>query len=156
MPDCPGLPLARRNAEVVERIGVHGRSLTFLLGRRHLVACDRDSRARAIRGPWCGIAAWDLEGGRVADPRLSICYRKQGAALAGFAWINPALHARWIVVDQPEYREIYAVEGGLPVRVETVSGLGRAEAGRAVFNVIECDGEGAVVARREVVATIAG
>jgi hypothetical protein len=139
---------------VVERIGLHGRTVTFAVGRRHLVACDRDPDARPIRGPWCGVAAWDVEGGRVADPRLSLCYDGRGRAVAAFAWVNAVRKARWIVVDQLGYREVYANAASLPVRVGTVSGLERA--GRAVFHVTELDARGVVLARREVVATIAG
>jgi len=151
---CPEARLARGSARAVERIGVRGRSVTFLVGRRHLVACDRDPRARPIRGPWCGVAAWDTERGRVADPRLALCYGRRGRAVAGFAWINPVRRARWVVVDQPGYREVYATAAGLPVRVETVSGLERA--GSAVFRLTERDARGVVLARKEVVATIAG
>ena len=59
-----------------------------------------------------------------------------------------------MVVDQPGYREVYATAAGLPVRVETVSGLERA--GSAVFRLTERDARGVVLARKEVVATIAG
>jgi hypothetical protein len=151
---CPEARLARRTATAVERIGVHGRSVTFVVGRGHLVACDRDPEARPMQGPWCGVAAWDAERGHVADPRLSLCYGAQGRAVAGFAWINPSRRAHWVVVVQPGYAEVYATGGGLPLRIETVSGL--EPAGSAVFRVTELDGKGVVLVRREVVATIAG
>jgi hypothetical protein len=154
MLECPEARLARGSARAVERIGLHGRSVTFVVGRRHLVACDRDPQARPMRGPWCGVAAWETESGRVADPRLSLCYGTRGRAVAGFAWVNPVRRARWVVVDQPRYREVYATGAGLPVRVETVSGLERA--GSAVFHVTELDGRGVMLVRREVVAEIAG
>jgi hypothetical protein len=83
-----------------------------------------------------------------------LCYGRTGKAVTGFAWINPGPHTRWVVVGQPGYAEAYPVAGRLPVRVQTVSGLELA--GRAVFRTVELDGRGTVVARREVVARIAG
>jgi len=128
--------------------------VTFRVGRRHVVACDRDPGAHAVSGPWCGVAAWNLAPDGVSDPRLSLCYGHRGSARAGFAWIDPLPRARWVVVDQPGYREIYPTGGGLPVRVSSVSGLARP--GTASFQVAQYGAGGGLLARNEVVAEIAG
>jgi hypothetical protein len=153
MPGCPQVASAAGNRPVVERIGVSGRSVTFLVTRTEIAGCDRNPHARRFTGPWCGLAAWGYAGGRVVDPRLSICYRDRGMPLAAFGWINPVRLARWIVVDQPGYREVYPVAAGLPVRVSTVSGLERS--GGAVFRTAQYDEHGVLLVRRKVVAAIA-
>ena len=154
MPGCPEVRGAPASEPAVERIGVSGRSVTFLSSRTSISACDRNPHARRFIGPWCGLAGWSYPGGgRVADPRLSICYRRDGTPLVAFGWINPVSHARWIVVDQPGSREVYPVGGGLPVRVSTASELGRA--GSAVFQTSQYDKHGVLLVRRKVVAAIA-
>lgn len=154
MPGCPEARTSPRREPAVERIGVAGRSVTFLPSRTQVAGCDRNPQARRFSGPWCGSAGWFYGGGRVADPRLTICYRPSGAPLIAFGWINPLPHARWIVVDQPGYREVYPVAAGLPVRVSTVSGLGRL--GGAIFHTSQYDRNGVLLAGRKVVASIAG
>jgi hypothetical protein len=139
--------------KIVERLGVNGRTLTFRKPDSGIQGCDRYPKARLIQAPWCGGAAWVLRDGRVSDPRLDLCYDTRGRALIAFGWINPVPHARWIVVDQPGYREVYPVAGHLPVRVSTVSGLGRA--GGAVFHTTQYDKHGVLLVRRKVVAAIA-
>lgn len=151
---CPDARTAERGAPVVERIGLNGRSVTFLVSRTEIAGCDRDPSARRFVGPWCGLAGWAYAGGRVGDPRLAICFDGRSKPLIAFGWINPVPRARWIVIDQPGYREVYPVAGGLPVRVSTVSGLGRA--GAAVFHTAQYDRQGVLLVRRKVVAAIAG
>jgi hypothetical protein len=70
-----------------------------------------------------------------------------------FGWINPVRHARWIVVDQPGFGEVYPVLGSLPVRVATVTGI---ETPRGtVFRTTQYDARGVVLAKRTVIAVIA-
>ena len=128
--------------EVIERVGVNGRSITFRGLSPSVDACDR--RRGAVPRPWCGRAAWTLRRGRVSDPRLSICQDIRGRAVAAFAWINPLSRTRWIVVDQPSFGEVYPVAGGLPVRVVTVDGIG---AGRARFRYAQYGAKGTLLAR---------
>lgn len=72
--------------------------------------------------------------------------------MIGFAWINPLRRTRWVVIDQPGYREVYPVAANLPVRVSTtVSKAG----GRAVFQTSQYDSHGVLLVRRKVVAAIA-
>jgi len=92
-------------------------------------------------------------GGRVSDPRLTVCTRPNGTPVVAFGWVNPVRHARWIVVDQPGFREVYPVAGRLPVRVATVSGIDTARG--TVFRTTQYGARGVVLARRKVVAVIA-
>src|SRR5205823_2314236 len=108
--------------------------------------------ARAIYGPWCGGSAWRFLDGRVADPRLDVCSNRRGHAVVAFAWINPAQRAKWIVVDQPGYREVWPAAGHLPVRVSTVSGINHRA---AVFKTAQYDSRGVLLSRRTVTPAIA-
>jgi hypothetical protein len=149
---CPQAPEAGGQYPVVERIGYHGRSVTFLVSRSVIAGCDRSPRARGVNGPWCGLAGWRFADHRVTDARLDLCYKSRGSPAAAFGWINPVRHAKWIVIDQPGYREVYPVAGGLPVRVSTVKGLGRRP---TVFGTAQYDARGVLLVRRKVVAVIA-
>jgi len=140
-------------APVVERIGVHGRTITFRSRYSSIHACDGNPHARPVYPPWCGGAAWTLRNGRVSDPRLDLCYDKRSRPVIGFGWINPVRHAEWIVVDQRGYREVYSAAEGLPVRVSTGSGLGRL--GSATFHIAQYDVRGVLLVRKKVVAAIA-
>jgi hypothetical protein len=136
---------------VVERIGVNGRTITFAARDSTLEGCDRNPKARAIQKPWCGGSAWVLRSGRVSDARLDICTDRNGNGVVAFGWINPLRHAKWIVVDQPGFREIYPVAAHLPVRVSTVSEIGTP----TTFRTSQYDGHGVLLARKVVVASIA-
>lgn len=151
MSSCP--QASQAHGQVVERVGVSGRSITFVVGRTDLVGCDRNPRARASYGPWCGTSGWNLVRHRVSDPRLDLCYDGHGRPVIAFGWINPLSRAHWIVIDQPGYREVYPTAGGLPVRVSTVSGL--EHRGGAVFRTAQYDAAGVLLVRRKVVAAIA-
>jgi len=103
--------------------------------------------------PWCGRASWPFRNQRVSDARLSICVDRRGRPVAAFAWIDPLSRARWIVVDQPGADVAYRVAGGLPLRVETVSGIGEGWAG---FRYEEYDEKGVMLARKTITPAIAG
>jgi len=150
---CPEARQAKQSGQVVERVGVRGRSVTFVVGQAILAGCDRNPSARASYGRWCGTSGWNLVRRRVSDPRLDLCYDGHGRPVIAFGWINPVSRAKWIVIGQPGYREVYPVAAGLPVRVSTVSGLGGA--GGAVFQTSQYDAAGVLLVRRKVVAAIA-
>lgn len=141
----PGERLPATEA-VVERIGVNGRDITFRGAATTVEGCDRAPRARSIAGPWCGRAGWKLEGGRVSDARLDLCTDRRARPVAGFAWINALPQARWIVVDQPGFREAYPVAGRLPVRVGTAVGLRNGRSAR--FRYAQYDARGVLLERR--------
>lgn len=148
---CGGGDRLPRSSIVVERIGVHGRTITFPTPGSTIEGCDRNPNARAIQGPWCGGSAWTLRGGRVSDARLDICYARNRRPVVAFGWINPLRRAKWIVVDQPGFREVYPVARHLPVRVSTVSEIGDP----TTFRTAQYDAGGVLLARREVKAAIA-
>ena len=77
----------------------------------------------------------------------------RGRPVAAFAWINPLPRAGWVVVEQPGSAEAYRVAGGLPVRVETETGIVN---GRATFRYDEFDRKGVMLARRTMTPAIAG
>jgi hypothetical protein len=84
---------------------------------------------------------------------LDVCTDRRARPVIAFGWINPVRRAKWIVVDQPGYREVYPVAAHLPVRVSTVSGLERR--GGAVFRTAQYDAAGVLLVKRKVVASIA-
>jgi hypothetical protein len=135
---------------VVERIGVNGRDITFLGLYSNVADCDRNPRANGK--PWCGGAGWPFRSGRVSDARLAICQDPRGKAVAAFAWINPLRYAKWVIVDQSAFREVYPVGGHLPVRVTTVSGFGRKG---VAFHYAQYDERGVLLARKTLITAIA-
>lgn len=137
--------------QVVERIGVSGRTLTFLGLSSAVDGCDRSPRA--VSRLWCGRAAWPLRHRRVSDARLSICTGGRGRPVAAFAWINPLPRAAWIVLEQPGFGEVYSVAGRLPVRVSSVAGI---HYGRARFRYAEYDAKGVTLAKKTITPAIAG
>jgi hypothetical protein len=148
---CPPGDRAKGAESVVERVGVNGRGITLLASREEIAGCDRNPRARAVYRPRCSIAGWPFRDGRVSDGRLEICVGRDQRAVIAFVWINALSHARWIVVDQPGFREVYPVAAGLPVRVSTVSEIGSP----TVFHTAQYDARGVLLARRRVTASIA-
>ncbi len=110
----------------VERVTSEGRTFTFATAdRRQIVACDGAPKALEPRGAWCsgGVGRWQF-GGRVSDSRLSItnCRTRAGSTLA-YAFVNPAPHAEWLVVDHDHFREIYDASDPYPVRISTSDGI---------------------------------
>jgi hypothetical protein len=104
---------------VIERVGVSGRSITFVgPGQRTAHACD-SSTAGSNGDPWCGHAFDRFESGRLRDPRLSLTCRATNGDPVGFAWIEPGAETTYVVVRQPGYAEVYASAGNAPVRVTT-------------------------------------
>ncbi len=142
---------------IVMRVGVSGESVTFRnRSRRGLYGCDNSQGAREEDRRWCGGAFGQLYGGHLRDPRLDMgaCTTREGGLL-GFAWIEPGPGAKYVVVQQPGYAEVYEVGGGLPVRVTTTSDV-EIERSRATFELSEHDANGRAIRRYRVDARVAG
>jgi hypothetical protein len=148
---CGGSERVALDSLVVERIGVNGRTITFPIPGSEIGGCDRNPRARPVQNPWCGGAAWILRRGRVSDARLDICTDRKGRPVVAFGWVNALPRAKWIVVDQPGFREVYPVAARLPVRVSTVSEMGSP----TTFHTAQYDANGVLLARKVVRASIA-
>src|SRR5581483_6418912 len=135
---------------IVRRVSDAGETLTFRAGS-DLRACDAAGRRRS----WCAASSDLYRGGRVRDPRLTICEDRDGRPLAAFAWLQPGPRTRWVVVEQPGHRDAYPVLAGLPVRVTTADDIDLPGA-RAVFDYAEYDARGQLVRRSTLVPVVAG
>ncbi len=139
----------------VRRVGVRTESVTVRIGT-DLRACDRDrSAVGEVGGRWCGTSAGRLRGGHLRDPRLDLCSDSKGRVVAAFAWIEPSPAARFVAVDQPGYREVYRVAGGLPVRISTADDIDEASSS-AVFEYTEYSAGGRPLGRKTLRAYVAG
>ena len=105
---------------------------------------------------WCGGAAGRLYSGHLRDPRLNMatCDSVDGDPM-GFAWVEPDPKAKYLVVEQPGYAEVYETAGDLPVRVATVSGV-LIEGSRATFELSEHDEAGRALRAYRLDARVAG
>jgi hypothetical protein len=94
--------------------------------------------------------------GHLRDPRLDIggCNTADGRPVAS-AWVEPAPGARYVVVEQPGFAEVYEVAATMPVRISTISGLNEAPLG-ASFRVSEHDAQGRLLRSYELEAFPAG
>jgi hypothetical protein len=142
---------------IVMRVGVSGESVTFHNRLwRGLYGCDNSQGAREEGRRWCGGAFGQLHGGHLRDPRLDMgACTTRGGGLVGFAWIEPGPGAKYVVVEQRGYAEVYEVGGGLPVRVTTTSDV-EIEGSRATFELSEHDADGRAIRRYRVDARVAG
>jgi len=73
----------------------------------------------------------------------------------GFAWIEPDPGARYVVVEQDGYAEVYQPARSLPVRIATVMGV-EVEGSRATFRLSEHDADGGLLRRYELEVVAAG
>jgi hypothetical protein len=122
--ECIGQVAGGAPTMAAVRTTATGRSATFATrDGRGLFGCDGAARSREASGPWCGYASapW---GRRLADGRLDLanCIASDRSTVA-FAWIQSLPGARWLVVEQDGYPEVYEVRGALPVRVATTHGI---------------------------------
>lgn len=148
---------ARAASPLVERIGVHTETMTFRdETARRLLGCDNSAGPREGGDRWCGGVSGNLYDGRLRDPRLSIasCETADGQ-LVGFAWVQPDPKARYVVVEQPGYAEVYETAGGLPVRIATTSGVIVEDSG-ARFEISEHNAAGGLIREYELEARVAG
>ena len=139
---------------IVTRTSVRGASVT-VRERAAVVGCDA-SRGRNGRRRWCGGSYGRLFDGLLRDPRLDIagCRAAPGDPIA-FAWIEPHRTARYVVVAQPGYAEVYPVAARLPVRVSTAAGI-EADPIGASFDVSEHDATGRLLKRYRLTARPSG
>lgn len=139
---------------VVERVGVSGRSVTFLgPGRRTAHACDASTMDVDENG-WCGHAFAQVDSGRPRDPRLSLTCRASNGDPVGFAWIRSSAGTTYIVVQGSGYAEVYVVAADAPVRVTTEEvDVGSS---RAAFSVSEHAKTGRLLRSYELEARVAG
>jgi hypothetical protein len=141
--------------QVVARVGVTSETLTFRDGH-DLRACDRDRQAvPEIGGRWCGVSAGRLNDGRLRDSRLDLCQDRKGHPVAAFGWIEPLGAARWILVDQSGYKEVYRVTGGLPVRVATARNIDP-DTSSTVFVYEQYTADGLLLSSSTLQAAVAG
>jgi hypothetical protein len=142
---------------IVERTGVSSQSVTFRdRSGRGLYGCDNSAGPGEDERRWCGRAFGRLHAGRLRDPRLDLggCGTRDEGPV-GFAWVQPHRNARYVVVEQPGYAEVYRVAGGLPVRVATTTDI-EIEESRAAFRLSEHDSAGRLLRRYQVEAVVAG
>jgi hypothetical protein len=139
---------------VVDRRSGRRRSLTFRSADgRSVVGCDTIG-VRIERRRWCAPAIGTLFGGRLRDPRLTLCQARSRKPVA-FIWVTPGHRTRWIGILQGRRTVLYRVAAGLPVRVAsdrnvTISGA------KATFYVRHYDGRGKLLARQTILARVAG
>ena len=145
----------RPTGRIVERIGIHGESVT-LRDAAGLHGCD-DSPGRQFEGRrWCGGSFGRLYDGHLRDPRLDIagCTSADGAPVS-FVWVEPRAPAHYLAVAQPGYAEVYEIAGGLPIRVTSVGGA-EPDRLRVSFDLAEYDLSGHLLRRYQVDAVPAG
>ena len=95
-----------------------------------------------------------LYDGHLRDPRVSIGCTTAGGKRVGFAWVEPANSARYVVVEQPGFVEVYEVADALPVRIATTSGVS-IERSHATFEISEHDRQGALLREYRLDAAVA-
>ena len=146
---------------VVERVGLHGSSLTFIGDGSSLYGCSAipdpvtvDDPDNPGGGIWCGAAAGRLDAGELNDPRLTLCQSEDGD-LTGFAWIEPQPATKWIVVSDAGHREVYEVAESLPVRVTTTENIDP-DGGQASFDIEEYAADGTELREYVLEAQVAG
>jgi hypothetical protein len=155
-----GVPADGGDRTVVERIALHGSSLTIESGRL-LFGCDKIPAPLTAEDPdlpfggiWCGRANGRIDEGRLNDPRLSLCPNTDDD-ITGFAWVEPLPNAKWVVVSDAGTREIYEVAESLPVRVTTTEGV-QSGSSRASFDVEEYAADGSKLREYVLETAVAG
>jgi len=140
----------------VERVGAYSESVTFRQeSRRGVFGCDNSPGPREENRRWCDGAYGTLYSGHLRDPRLSIVCSTSDGKPMGFVWVEPSRNAHYVVVEQPGYAEVYAVAGGLPVRVATTTGV-EIEGSRASFDLREHAADGRLLRAYRLEAAVAG
>jgi hypothetical protein len=143
---------------LVERTGVSSETVTFRdRSGNGLYGCDNSAGPRERSRRWCGGAFGRLYSGHLHDPRLDLsgCTTRDGGGPVGFVWLEPSRDARYLVVEQPWYAEVYRVAGDLPVRVATISGM-EIEGSHVAVDVSEHDGSGRLIRKYRLEAAVAG
>jgi hypothetical protein len=154
-----GFTPADDRTTVVQRVGVDASSVTFRGRGASLYACDKivdpstaDDPDLPFGGLWCGGSVGRLDHGDLNDPRLDLCTNTDDEATA-FAWVEPRMEAKWVVVSDGGTREVYEVAESLPVRVTSTENIGL---GKASFAIEEYTADGSKVREYMLDAQVAG
>ena len=139
---------------VVDRRSGTRRSLGFRSADGRFVASCDAIGVRIEGRRWCAPSTGRLFGGRLRDPRLTLC-QGRGTKPVAFIWVTPRPDARWIGVRRGSRIELYPVAGSLPVRVSSDRNV-RVSGSRATFFVRQYDRGGRVLVRETIAARVAG
>jgi hypothetical protein len=144
----------RQRTLVVDRRSGPRRSLAFRSADGRFVdGCD--AIGVQIEGRrWCAPSTGRLFGGRLRDPRLTLC-QPRGRRPVAFIWVTPRRGASWIGIAEGRRTRLYRVATTLPVRVSTDRNV-RIRGSSATFFVRQYDARGGLLLRRTVVARVAG
>jgi hypothetical protein len=90
------------------------------------------------------------------DPRLDLggCTTSEGDPVA-FAWVQPSQEARYVVVAQRGFGELYETSDGLAVRISSTAQVDL-QRSRATFRVSEHAGDGRRLLVYELEASVSG
>jgi hypothetical protein len=137
---------------VVERTGLLSASATFEIGT-WVYGCDATAGPQELPGPWCGGETGRTDLPRF-DARVDILCVDAEKRPVGLAWIAPVAGARYVVVRDHDYAEVYEAASGLPVRVATHNV--DVETSSATFSIEQYDSLGRRLSRRRLRAAVAG
>jgi len=144
----------RQDTIVVDRRTGRRRTLAFRSADgRFLDSCEAIG-VRIEGRRWCASSTGTLYGGRLRDPRLTLCRPRAGAPVA-FIWVTPRPRARWVGIRLGRRTELYRVAAGLPVRVSSDRNV-RIRGSSATFFVRQYDARGRMILRQTVLARVAG
>lgn len=131
-----------------------GLSVTYRVSHpRQLLACDslwlqgRWKRCCLTLAPWPDDATLTAAGGGLG---LSI----RGDRKAGFLWITSPERTAWVLVERDAAWVAYPVEGGLPVRISSASGIRYAST--LSVRVVFLDDQGRQLGSEQVEGFVAG
>lgn len=149
-----------RGQTFVERVDHFGSSLTFQRhGSPFVIGCTSAAHTPGAsdvggKAVWCGHVVGEIRAGHLVDPRLDIACRTRTGSPLGSAWIEPVVHAKWIVARGHALTQIYPTAGSLPVRVTTLSA--DLPTATAVFRVEQYDAQGTRVSEETLRTAVAG
>jgi hypothetical protein len=144
----------RANTIVVDRRSGKRRTLSFRSADGKFLDSCETIGVRIEGRRWCAPSTGTLYGGRLRDPRLTLCQPRGGRPVA-FIWVTPLRRARWIGILQGRRTELYRVAAGLPVRVASNRNV-HLSGSSATFLVRQYGARGKLIARRTIVAHVAG
>jgi len=142
---------------IVQRVGIDGASLTFRGGGPWVRGCDAavGPKGHAGFGFGCGGAVGRIRpDGSLFDPRLDLACRDAQGRQIGFAWVDPAPRARYVVVESGDRAEIYRTAGTLPVRVTTADVS--SEESNATFRITQYADDGRRISSETLRVVVAG
>jgi hypothetical protein len=151
---CAALPRSRAGADplVAIRTSRLGSSLSVVAAAGRIAyACDGLGAAQSRR--WCGATTGKIVHGRLLDPRLDLC--SSGRGIVAFAWLQPLPGARWIVVRDGDFSDVYERGGAIPMRVAIGHDVDLSRAS-ARFRVSQYGYAGRLLASSAVEVAVAG